>query len=234
MTSPAQFFLMPVKQADGTFAKNPDGTLKRVQSSVQMDASGNPVAVATAEQFADWDKIQAARPLTMTEHETKLNAAAARPVTPATAEPDAATVGGKRLNDDRAKASLLAGTFTDLDLAPPPVGPAEYEQRANAAAQLAASLGLSLVMVPAANGALAHLELRQSGNPYAAGDLVTLERQLSVLARERAENDRQIQLWRAHREQLAAEQAERIANLPENRLARLEAALAAQGITVDA
>jgi hypothetical protein len=76
----------------------------------------------------------------------------------------------------------------------------------------------------------AHLELR--GRLQVPGDLVTIETVLRDESRKRARDAAKIALWREHRERLARETAEAVANLPENRLRRLEAALAERGITV--
>lgn len=224
MSTPARFFQLP------------DGRPSSVQVKVVADATGGvtlvPLAITTPQQAAEWDQIQAAAPLTATERLTQLNAAAARPVTPAEAEADA-TFGGSLLDGLRAAAAAESAT---VPAAPPPRSQAEHDQRATALAAVAARLDLQLVMVrdDPVMKVPAHLEVRQSGYTYAAGDLPALEVMLHGMARERARRDEQIALWEAHRAQQAAEQAERIANLPANRLARLEAALAAQGITVDA
>lgn len=215
------------------FYRLPDGSQSTIQMIVGADGEPRPLAVSTPQQLAEWSAIQDARPLTMTERETKVNAAAARPLFGDQAEADAAD-GGNLLADVRAAAEAQAAVSAVNELDAPQTQ-AEHDQRAGAAAQLAASLGYRLVYVPVTDGLgnPPHLEVRDGiGTPAMMGDLITIEKALADLARERRQRDAKIAAFNAHRQRLAAEQAERIANLPENRLARLEAKLAAAGIEV--
>lgn len=226
---PARFYLMPVKHSDGTVTWEHSS----VQMTVGPDGEPRPLEVKTPQQLADWNAIQDARPLTATEHETKVNAAAARPLFRADAEADASD-GSNLLDGARFAAEAEAGVIVVSEDSPPRTR-VEHDERAAVAAQLAARLGYVLTWVrdDLVTKVPAHLELRNSlGTPFMAGDLVTLETALRGMARERAQRDARIAQWEAHRAQLAAEQAERIANLPENRLARLEAKLAEAGIQV--
>jgi hypothetical protein len=219
-------------QAEAQFFLMPDGSKSSVQMKVGADGQPVPVAVKSAQQLADWDAIQAAKPPSPSEFDAHQMAFLARPLVSADAAHDASAPGW--LDTEWAKADAEAGVVET----PAPKTPAEWQQRADAAATLAASLGLQLVLVrdDPVMGVPEHLELRQPGNPFGAqaGDLTSLEVSLRNLARERAKRDEQIRQWREHTERQQRETAERIAATPAARLARLEAALAAQGISIDA
>lgn len=156
------------------------------------------------------------------------------------AQQDAApgTAADALLDDMRAMGAVddaVSTVITDAkgDVVPPT--PAEHAARVAAAARLAASLGLQLVQV--ADDPLLkvppHLEIRQCGYCYAAGDLATIESRLAIDAKQRAARDRAVALASEKAAQRARAQAEAIASSPAARLARLEAKLAAAGLAVD-
>jgi len=215
MTTPvaAKFFTLP------------DGT----QSSVQINpATGGPLEVKTPKQFADWDAIQDSLPPSPSQADARLAASMARPVRDAASETDTLGAGREWITERRFAAEAEASTAP----LPAPRTKAEHDQRAGAAAQLAESLGLALVWVrdDPAMKVPAHLELRQGGMPYMAGDLTALESALHAMARERARRDEVIGAWEAEQQRKRRETAEAIAATPAARLARLEAALADRGI----
>jgi hypothetical protein len=218
---------------EAVFYTLPSGAKSSVQMVVGSDGQPRPLAVKTPEQLADWSQIQGARPLSASEAAAQMMAKQARPLFNADAEADKVT-GVNMLRDARAAAEATAGVVETTE----PKTKAEWQARADALAKLAASLGLVLVLVrhDPLMGVPEHLEIRTPGSPfgYQAGELTSLETSLSLLARERAQREAQIAAFHAHQEQQRRETAERIAAQPANRLARLEAALAAQGITVDA
>lgn len=114
----------------------------------------------------------------------------------------------------------------------PPRTEAERDERVSAAAQLAAALGMELVMVrdDPVMKVPSHLEVRQFGFCYAAGPLEVIESRLAIDARQRAARDRAVALVEAQAAQRARAQAEAVASSPAARLARLEAKLTAAGI----
>lgn len=201
----------------------PDGT----PSSIQVDlATGRPVSVATPQQLADWNRIQEAMPPGPAEADVRLAKSMVRPLVKENADDDTGVLGALRLAAEAEAATVTVEA---------PRTQAEHDARANAAAALAASLGFALVWVRPDDvmKVPSHLEVRdQIGTPCMAGDLATLEKALSDLARERARRDAVIRQHAAYRARLAAERAEAIANRPENRLAALERKLAAAGIEV--
>lgn len=201
----------------------PDGT----PSSVQVDlATGRPVSVSTPQQLSDWNRIQEAMPPGPAEADVRLAKSMIRPLGRENAGDDTAVLGALRLAAEAEAATVTVEA---------PRTQAEHDARANTAAQLAARLGYRLVWVRPDDvmKVPAHLEVRdQIGTPVMAGDLVTLEKALSDLARERARRDAVIRQHEAYRARLAAERAEAIANLPENRLAALERKLTEAGIEV--
>jgi hypothetical protein len=211
------------------FYQLPDGT----DSKVQVGADGRPVEVKTPEQFQQWQQIQAAAPPSPSQADAQMAVKMAKPLSGAGAEAGNAS-GTSLLRDLRSVAAAMDAVEVTTALSAPR-SQADHDQRANAAAQLAASLGLAVVMVrdDEVMKVPAHLELRQAGNPYMAGDLVTIETVLRNMARERAKRDQQLADWNAHRVRLARERAEAIAALPENRLSRLEARIAAAGIDLE-
>jgi hypothetical protein len=213
VTVPAQFFRMP------------DGSQSHIQVNPE---NGRPLEVKTPEQFTEWDQIQAAAPPSASQADAKLMASLARPLFNAS-DPDADAM----LTDLQLQAAMADGTAHTEELAPPKT-PAENADRTAAAVALAASLDFTLVYVPVTDafGNPPHMELRQGNNPYAVGDLTSIERMLHGMSRERAQRDAKIRLWQDNRARIDRERAEAIANLPENRLARLEAKLAAAGIEV--
>ena len=214
----AQFFLLP------------DGTKSSVQMKVGADGQPVPVAVKTPHQLAEWHAILAAERPSAGQADAALMKSLARPLASAEAEHDATAPGW--LDKQRLEAEASAGVVET----PAPKTREEWQQRTEAAARLAASLGLQLVWVPVTDvfGNPPHLELRQPGNPFGlqAGDLTSLEVSLHGVARERAKRDAQIAAWDADRERKRRETAEAVAATPAARLARLEAALSAQGIDV--
>lgn len=209
------------------FYSLPDGTPSSVQMVVGADGQPRPLEVKSPQQLEQWDKIQAARPLTSVEQQTRLNASLARPIADPKSATDTLGAGRDWLAQRRFEAEAEAATEATALAAPR--SKAEEQERGNAAAQLAAKLGCQLVYVPVTDalGNPPHMELRPAG---IWGDLVTIEKALAAMARERDRRDRQIADYEAYRERQRAEAAERIADLPENRLARLEAALAERGI----
>ena len=226
--APARFFTLP------------DGTQSHLQVKVVPDATGEtftvaPAEVVTLQQLAEWEQIQAAAPLTRTEALTRQLAASAKPLFKADAEADDVT-GAQLLDDARFAAEAQAATsaVTEVSAAPVPVGSVQWQQRADAAARAAASLGLLLTWVrdaPTGKSAVpAHFEIWPVGEW--ARDIVAAEQRLTAMARDRAKRDEQIQRWADNRARIERERQEAIANLPENRIARLEAKLAAAGIAV--
>ncbi len=243
MTEAARFFVMPVRTDDGkAFVTNDDGTLKMVPSSVQMipgpDGSPRPLAVKTPQQLKEWAAIQEVAPLSSTAHEAQINARYRATALEASGG-DSDT--GRFLAQARAEAeaSVSAGITNPVNPEtgePYPVNRDNWQQRADAAAALAATLDLTLVWVAVTDGLgnPPHFELRQpTGNALYMGHLVTIEKQLHAAARERAVRDAQLRLHAEHMARVEAKRQQDIANLPENRLARLEAALAARGITLE-
>jgi hypothetical protein len=218
--------------AEAVFFMMPDGSKSSIQMKVGPDGQPVPLAVRTPQQLADWDAIQAARPPSPSEADAKLMKSGVKPLFDADAQTDDVT-GANMLKDARFAAEATAGVVETIE----PKSKAEWQARADALAKLAASLGLSLVLVrdDPLMGVPEHLEIRTPGSPfgYQAGKLTSLETSLSLLARERAQRDEQIRLFHAYQEQQRRETAERIANQPHNKLARLEAALLAQGISVE-
>jgi hypothetical protein len=215
----------------------PDGkTPSHVQIKIVTDATGEitkvPAEITTPQQAQEWDAIQAAAKPDQSAILAKMMARAAKPLFDAESEQDHAT-GVNQLDEVRANAVALAATSITVELSKP-VTKAEHDQRVSAAVALATSLGLQLVQVvddPVAK-VPAHLELRQSGNPYMAGDLVMLERVLADMTRDREVRDAQIELFHQHQLRIARERAEAIAASPAGQLAALKAKLTEQGITV--
>jgi hypothetical protein len=217
----------PAYQAPARFFTLPDGTPSTIQMKPGPDGQAVPVAVTTPQQYAEWQQIQAAAPPSPSQADAKLMASMARPLFQADAEADA------MLTDLQLQAAMADGTAHTEELAPPKT-PAENADRTAAAAALAASLDFALVWVPVTDafGNPPHLELRQGDNPYAVGDLTSIERMLDSLARERALRNAKIRLWQDNRDRIERERQQAIYDLPESRLARLEARLAAAGIEV--
>jgi hypothetical protein len=111
----------------------------------------------------------------------------------------------------------------------------QYDQRVSAAARIANSLGMQLVMVnddPVLR-VPPHLEVRAGGIPYLAGSLEAIESRLAIDARQRAARDRAVKLIEDQAAERARVQAEAVAASPAARLARLEAKLAAAGLAAD-
>lgn len=215
---PVRFFLLP------------DGKPSTIQMKVGADGQPAPVAVQTPQQLAEWDQIQAARPLGNAELDAATMKSLVRPLFDAKADHD---VGAPDRLDKRRFEAKATGATRET---PAPRTKQEWQQRADDAAKLAASLGLQLVLVrdDPVMGVPRHLELRQPGNPfgYQGGDLTSLEVSLRNLAEERAKREQQIAAFHANQQQRAREAAERIAAQPEHQIAVLKAKLAEQGITV--
>lgn len=214
---PARFFLKP-----GPLDAQGKPTAP-VPSTIQIGPNGRPVEVKTPEQFAEWQAIQDAAPPSSTQAAAQMMARMAGPLFSPDAERE--ITGPSVVKDLRIQAAMAEGTAYTEEIGPPK-DDAEGRARMDAAVKLAAALDFSLVWVPVTDalGAPPHLELRQGDNPYARGDLVSIERMLHIEARERELRNAQVAAFHAHQARIERDKQAAIYNLPENRIARLEAA----------
>lgn len=218
---------MTTPNVPARFFPLPDGTKSDIQVKAVSDAVGGvtfvPLEISTPEQAAQWAQIQDALPLSMTQSDAQRMARMAKPIGGAASETDTVT-GANIVKELRNQAAVQAATEAEEIQ---PRTPAEWRQRADAAAKVAASLGLQLVYIPVedALGNPPHLEVRVPGVPHGMqpGDLVSTEKYLAALARERALTEQKLKLHREYLAQIERERQEAIYNSPENRMSRLEA-----------